>query len=161
MVNSFINTRFSYSPLIWTFTSKGCNKRIDRTHERSRNLIIKDYESSFYDILSTLNEKTTHQHCIHVLSTKVICLNDFSSKLMKIVFYLRQNHCNLSSLNVFAMDNPRNNFKLNSTVYRANQHGKHYPLKQKTVHHCNKRTKLKLGAMVDDSDKYGQCTLPM
>ena len=143
MVNSFINTRFSYSPLIWIFTSKGCNKRIDRTHERSRNLIIKDYESSFYDILSTLNEKTTHQHCIHVLSTKVICLNDFSSKLMKIVFYLRQNHCNLSSLNVFAMDNPRNNFKLNSTVYRANQLWQTLPSEVKDCPSLQQKNKIK------------------
>ena len=143
MVNSFINTRFSYSPLTWIFTSKGCNKRIDRTHERSRNLIIKDYESSFYDILSTLNEKTTHQHCIHVLSTKVICLNDFSSKLMKIVFYLRQNHCNLSSLNVFAMDNPRNNFKLNSTVYRANQLWQTLPSEVKDCPSLQQKNKIK------------------
>ena len=46
-------------------------------------------------------------------------------------------------LNVFATDNPRNKFILNSTVYRANQLW-HYTLMQKTVLHYNLlRNKIK------------------
>ena len=41
------------------FTSKGSNKRIDKN--TSLKLILNDYESSFYDMISTLNEKTIHQ----------------------------------------------------------------------------------------------------
>ena len=50
MVNSFINSQFSYSPLIKMFTSKSCNKRIDRIHELLLRLILNDYESRFYDM---------------------------------------------------------------------------------------------------------------
>ena len=32
MVSSFINSQFAYCSLIWMFTSKGCNKRIDRMY---------------------------------------------------------------------------------------------------------------------------------
>ena len=71
MVNSFINSQFSYSPLIKMFTSKSCNKRIDRIHELLLRLILDDYESRFYDMLSTLNEKTIHQCCLNVLLTEV------------------------------------------------------------------------------------------
>ena len=39
------------------FTWKGCNKRIDRRHERLFRLILNDYESSVYDMFSTLNEE--------------------------------------------------------------------------------------------------------
>ena len=46
------------------FTSTGCNKRIER-------IPLNDYESSFYDMLSTLNEKTIQQRCINVLLTAV------------------------------------------------------------------------------------------
>ena len=117
MVIFFINCRFSYCPLIWMFTSKGCNKRINRIHERSLRLILSDYEPSFDDMLSTLNEKTIHQCCINVLLTEVYkYLNGFSRELMNEVFYLRQNHYNLRNLNVFVMDNHR--FMLKSTVYR-------------------------------------------
>ena len=73
-------------------------------------------------MLSTLNVKTIHQQCINVLLTQVYkYLNNLFPKFMNEVFYLRQNHRNLRSLKVFATDNPRNKFLLNSTVYRANE----------------------------------------
>ena len=104
------------------FSSKGCHKRINKIHERSLRLILNDYESSFDSLLSTLNEKTIHQRCINVLLTNVYkYLNGYSPDLMNEVFYLRQNHYNLRSFNVFATDNPRNKYLLNSSIYRANQ----------------------------------------
>ena len=73
------------------FTSKCCNKRIDKIHERSLSLILNDYESLSYDFLSTLNEKTIYHRCINVLLTKVYkYLNDLSPELVNEVFYLRQ-----------------------------------------------------------------------
>ena len=41
--------------------------------------------------------------------------------LMNEVFYLCQKHYNLCNFNVFATDNPRNKYLLNSSVYSANQ----------------------------------------
>ena len=35
LLNSFIKSQFSYCPLIWMFTSKRMNKRINRIHEKS------------------------------------------------------------------------------------------------------------------------------
>ena len=104
------------------FTSQGCNKRMDKIHERLLRLIFSDHESSFYDILSTLNKKTIYQRCTDVLLNGICTyLNDLSPELMNEVFHLRQNHYNLHNLNVFAMDDPCNKFMLNSTVYGANQ----------------------------------------
>ena len=90
------------------FTSKGCNKRIDRIHERSLNAC----ESSFYDILSTLNEQKILQRCIKVSLTEAYkYVIAFSLELMNEVFYLCQNHfTNLRNLNVFGMNNPSNKF---------------------------------------------------
>ena len=131
------------------FTSKGCNKRIDRIHERSLNAC----ESSFYDILSTLNEQKILQRCIKVSLTEAYkYVIAFSLELMNEVFYLRQNHfTNLRNLNVFGMNNPSNKFinlvpratlrkdsekmrwgrgckfMSNFTVYRANQLWKTLP----------------------------------
>ena len=67
LINSFINAQFTYCPLIWMFSSKGCYKRINKIHERSLRLILNDCESSFDSLLSTLNEKTIHQRCINIL----------------------------------------------------------------------------------------------
>ena len=51
-------------------------------------VILNDYKSSFYDMLSTLNEKTVLQRCPNVLLTKVHkYLNDLSPELMNGAFY--------------------------------------------------------------------------
>ena len=47
LINSFINSQFTYCSLIWMFSSKGCYKRINKIHERSLRLILNGYESSF------------------------------------------------------------------------------------------------------------------
>ena len=122
LINSFINSQFTYCPLICVFPSKGCYKRIDKIQGRSLRQILNDYESSVDSLLSTLNEKTIHQRCINVLLTKVCkYLNGYFPDLINEVFYLHQNHYNLRNFIVFATDNPRNKDLLNSSVYRANQ----------------------------------------
>ena len=119
LINSFIISQFTYFPLIWMFSSKGCYKRIDKVHERSFRLILKNYESSFDRML---NEKTIHQRSVNVLLTEVYkCLNGYSHDLMNEVSYLRHNHYNLRNFNVFAINNPRNKYVLSPTVYRLNQ----------------------------------------
>ena len=110
------------------FKGLHCNKRMDRIHEKSFRLIRNGYESSFCDMLSTLNEKIIHQRFINVLLSEVYkYLNGIFPELMYEVSYLHQNHYNLCSLNVFAKDSPRNKFMLNYTVYRANQLWKTLP----------------------------------
>ena len=121
LINSFINSQFTYCPLIWMFSWKECYKRINKIHESSLRLILNGHESSFDSLLSPLNERTIHQHCINVLLTEVYkYLNGHSPNLMNEVFYLRQNHYNLRNFNFFATDNPRNKYLLNSSVYQAN-----------------------------------------
>ena len=57
LINFFINAQFTYCPLIWMFSSKGCYKRINKIHERSLRVILNDYESSFDSLLSTLKKQ--------------------------------------------------------------------------------------------------------
>ena len=57
LTNSFINSQFTYCPLAWMFSLKGCYKRINKIHEMSLRLILNDYDPSFDSLLSTLNEK--------------------------------------------------------------------------------------------------------
>ena len=103
------------------FSLKEIYKRINKIHERPLRLILNGYESWFNSLLSTLNEKTIHHRSINVLLTEVYkYLNDLSPVSMNEVFYLRQNHYNLRSFNVFVTDNLRNKYLLNSFVYRAN-----------------------------------------
>ena len=106
-------------------------------------------------MISNLNEKTIHHHCIHILLTKVYkYLNGLSPKLMNEVFYLRQNQYNLHNLNVFAMDNPRDKLMSNSTVYRANQLWQSLFSEVKSfLHYTFIRTKSKFDAVIDTTLK--------
>ena len=66
--------------------------------------------------------KKIHQRWKNVFLTKVYkYLKGYSPDLMKEVFYLRQNHYNLSNFIVFVTDNPCNKYLLNSYVYRSDQ----------------------------------------
>ena len=67
----------------------GCNKESIEHIKDHSDLIPSDYESSFYDMLSTLNEKTLHQQCINVLLAKAFkYLNVLSPELMNEVLLL-------------------------------------------------------------------------
>ena len=44
MINYFINSQFSHCSLIWSFTSKSFNIRIDRIHKKSLRQILNDEE---------------------------------------------------------------------------------------------------------------------
>ena len=104
------------------FSSKGLNKKINRTHKKFLGLVLNDHQSTLDEMLDTLNEKTTHYQCINPLLTEVCKFsNGYASNIMNDVFRLTHNACNLRYFQVFYTDVPRNNCFLNSSVYRANQ----------------------------------------
>ena len=71
LLNSFIKSQFLYCPLIWMFTSKELNKKINRIHEKSLRLVLNDHQSTLDQMLDTLNEKAIHQQCIDRLLIEV------------------------------------------------------------------------------------------
>ena len=74
---------------------------------------------------------------------------------MSEVFYLPQNQYNLRNFNVFAIDNPRNKYLLNSSIYPANQLWQTLPFKLRAVYHCSSlKIKSKLGAVIDVSVRF-------
>ena len=122
MLNSFIKSQFSYGPLIWMFTSKGRNKKINRIHQESLRLVLNDHQSTLDEMLDTLNEKKIYQQCVDRLLNEVYkFLNGYSPDIMNDVFHLRQNTYNLPNFYAYNTDVPRNNCMLNSVVYGANQ----------------------------------------
>ena len=51
ILKTFIESQFSYCPLVWMFCSKTINKKINHIHERALRLVHNDYTSSFTDLL--------------------------------------------------------------------------------------------------------------
>ena len=55
LLKTFIESQFSYCPLIWMFCSSTMNQKINRIHERALRIVYRDYESSFEDLLKKDN----------------------------------------------------------------------------------------------------------
>ena len=60
LLKTFIESQFSYCPLIWMFCSRKMNQRINHIHERALRIVYNDYTASFEDLL--LKDKSV---CIH------------------------------------------------------------------------------------------------
>ena len=50
VINSFINSNFQYSPLVWHFCGHVNNNKIEKIRERSLRILHRDYDSS-YEVL--------------------------------------------------------------------------------------------------------------
>ena len=47
ILKTFIESQFSYCPLVWMFCSRTMNRKINHIHERALRLVYQDYTSSF------------------------------------------------------------------------------------------------------------------
>ena len=51
ILNTFIDSQFSYCPLLWLFCSRKMDRKINRLHERSLRIVYNDYKSTFNELL--------------------------------------------------------------------------------------------------------------
>ena len=85
--------------------------------------------SDFEVLLENSNEKPVHQKCIELLMIEVYkYLNGLSPDIMKNIFKLKENICNLINFHIFESQNPRTTkFGLDSIAYRASRLWKNVP----------------------------------
>ena len=58
--NSFIKGQLNYCPLLWMFSTRKVNHKINRFHERGLRALLNDETSTFYDMLSKINDIAIH-----------------------------------------------------------------------------------------------------
>ena len=51
LMKSFIESQFSYCPLVWMFHDRNLNNKINRLHERTLRMLYKDVCSTFNELL--------------------------------------------------------------------------------------------------------------
>ena len=83
-MKAFIESQFSYCPLIWMFHSRGVNNKINHLHERSLQIVYKDNISSFEDLLKKDRSFTIHQMNIQSLATELFKVK---GNLLKNIMY--------------------------------------------------------------------------
>ena len=65
LLKTFIESQFSYCPLVWMFCSRKINRKINHIHERAIRLVYNDYKSSFEELLKNDNSISIHHRNIH------------------------------------------------------------------------------------------------
>ena len=92
LMKSFIESQFSYCPLLWMFCSRELNRKINHIHERGLRMVYEDYTSSFEDLL--VKDKSV---CIHHRNIQKVAIEMFKVKnnlcpeIMQELFHLNYN----------------------------------------------------------------------
>ena len=72
ILNFFIKGQFNYCPLLWMFSTRAVNHKINRLHERGLRALLNDEASTFNDMLSKSNDATIHVKNIQKLMISTV-----------------------------------------------------------------------------------------
>ena len=101
LLNTFIESQFSYCPLIWMFHSRKLNHKINHIHERALRLVYNDYTSSFENLLLMDGSVSIHHRNIQKVATEMFkTKSNLSPELTQSIFQ-RNEVLNLRSDNTF------------------------------------------------------------
>ena len=71
LLKSFIESQFSYCPLIWMFCSRQMNDKINHIHEKALRIVYEDYSTSFQDLLSKDKSVSIHHRNIQKVAIEM------------------------------------------------------------------------------------------
>ena len=92
LMTSFIESQFSYCPLLWMFCTRELNRKMNHIHERALRMVYQDYSSSFDELLLKDGSVRIHHHNIHLVAIEMFkVINDLSPQIMKNLFHLNSN----------------------------------------------------------------------
>ena len=93
LVNAFSYSHFNYCPLVWMFSTKDANNKIEKRHKRALQIIHSDYDSAlnYEDLLLRDNSVTIHQRNLQFLMTEIFkTIHGLSPSFMKKLFIMEE-----------------------------------------------------------------------
>ena len=106
ILKTFIESQFSYCPLIWMFCSRAMNNKINRIHERALRLVYQDYMTPFKDLLIRDNSLSFHHRNIHQVAIEMFKVkHDLTPPFMKELFSFKKNDQGTRSGDIFTRPN--------------------------------------------------------
>ena len=116
-MKAFIESQFSYCPLVWMFHSRTLNNRINRLHERGQRMVYKEYKLTFNELLHKDNSFSIHHRNSQRLAMGMYkAYNDLSASLIKSIFPTREIPYNLRNCNPYKSTNIHTVFKGTETI---------------------------------------------
>ena len=92
LMNAFIESQFSYCPLVLMFCSRTLNDKINHIHKRALRLVYSDYTSSFDELLKKDNAVTIHHRNIQLLAVEMFkVLKGVGPEIMRSLFDIDYN----------------------------------------------------------------------
>ena len=125
ILNSFFYSHFNYCPLVWMFSSKEANNKIEKLHKMALQIIHNDYDSTsdYHDLLLKDKSVTIHKSNLQFLMTEIFkTLHDANPSFMKEIFVREETRYNLKCVD--RLNVPRvnsNTYRLESLSFRGSQ----------------------------------------
>ena len=117
LMKAFIESQFSYCPLVWMFHSRDLNNRINRLHERALRLVYKNKNLTFEDLLKKDKSLSIHHRNLQKLATELYKVkNNLSPTLMASIFPQREIPYNFRNLNPFQSTNVKTVYNGTETI---------------------------------------------
>ena len=92
LMNAFIESQFSYCPLLWMFCSRELNRKINHIHEKGLRLVYQDYTTSFKDLLAKDESVCIHHRNVQKVAIEMFKVkNNLSPKIISDLFQLTSN----------------------------------------------------------------------
>ena len=87
ILKTFIESQFSHCPLVWMFTSRKMNRKMNHIHERALRLVYNDYYLTFQALLAKDKSVCVHHRNLRQLAIEMYKVkNDLSPPFMKEIF---------------------------------------------------------------------------
>ena len=93
LLRAFVESQFSYCPLILMFHLRTLNNKINRLHEKALRIVYRGYKSKFDELLGKDSSLSIHHRNIQTLAIEILkFLNELSPQIMKSSSLNRQHH---------------------------------------------------------------------
>ena len=87
LLKTFVESQFSYCPLIWMFCSRKMNRKINHIHERALRLVYDDYTALFDELLKKDKSVSIHHRNVQNLAIEMYKVkNHLSPTIIQDIF---------------------------------------------------------------------------
>ena len=91
IMNAFIQSQFSYCPLLWMCHSRIIHTQINKIHERALKIVYNDHISSFETLLDKSGTVSIHHRNLQLLAVELYkAVHNLSSPLMHNLFQIKE-----------------------------------------------------------------------